>query len=424
MHVRDDIPYYDVTMAQVAIDQVFLKWTEAINTLETRGTASQRDVDILKECVKGFQTFTIILDGLLSEVSPKPPKLGLKEWLKEHGFRGVESYNNDEATPLTLASARGDVDIVRALLEKKVDVNKRTLSGTKVPAVTLAAIWGRYEILEMLLKAGANVNVTSGNGLTPLILASEEGRLEAIKLFLKHGADVNQTHSFGGNALNHAAYRGQADAIDVLVEAGSVLENGMGGTTTALSTAVSMNHTDAALALIRHGANVRTPGDNGELLTCSAAANDNVEILEALLGAGIDVNEQNPGTPRCLTGACFNRGTMHVVNRLIALGAEVDGDNGAAMIACCDSGNVEAALALIASKKVDVNLANPATGVTPIMLAYQFPKLVRVLLRAGANMFAKDRQGRSVLDRVNEPKYMESLKVLWEHGQKNKKTSK
>jgi E3 ubiquitin-protein ligase mind-bomb len=53
-------------------------------------------------------------------------------------------------------------------------------------AVSIAAFKNRVEILEMLIKAGADINIPCLNDQTPLHLALKKQHNEIIKLLLKN----------------------------------------------------------------------------------------------------------------------------------------------------------------------------------------------------------------------------------------------
>jgi ankyrin repeat protein len=50
---------------------------------------------------------------------------------------------------------------------------------------------GYLEIVELLLKNGADTNKSTKYGETPLSIACKYGHLEIVELLLKNGADVN-----------------------------------------------------------------------------------------------------------------------------------------------------------------------------------------------------------------------------------------
>ena len=70
-------------------------------------------------------------------------------------------------------------------------------------------------LVELLLSAGADVNIDDGAALQ---WASYIGHAEIIKLLLEHGADI---HSYDDAALRNSAENGHVDAVKVLLEAGA-----------------------------------------------------------------------------------------------------------------------------------------------------------------------------------------------------------
>src|SRR5262245_64515678 len=71
------------------------------------------------------------------------------------------------------AAKNADKDVVRTLLQKKVDVNAAEGDGTT------ALHWASYrddlDSADLLIRAGANVNAANDLGVTPLWTASQNG---------------------------------------------------------------------------------------------------------------------------------------------------------------------------------------------------------------------------------------------------------
>ena len=155
--------------------------------------------------------------------------------------------------PLVDAVKRGDIQTLRALLQRQPEVNISEADGTTalhwaahredmeaadlliraganvkvanslgVTPLSLACLNGNATIIEMLLKAGADANAASSTGETPLMLAARTGKVDALKILLVHGADRHaRDKSRGQTALMWAAAQGHAAAIQLLVEVGA-----------------------------------------------------------------------------------------------------------------------------------------------------------------------------------------------------------
>jgi uncharacterized protein len=158
-------------------------------------------------------------------------------------------------TPVVDAVKSGNVEAVRALVQKRVDVNIAEVDG--MTALHWAARNNDIESAKLLIRAGANAKATTRYGFTPLALAAQNGSAPMLDLLLKAGADANAALPEGETALMTAARTGSASAIKVLASSGAnvnVRESWMGES--AIAWAAAENHTDAVKALIELGADV------------------------------------------------------------------------------------------------------------------------------------------------------------------------
>ena len=85
-----------------------------------------------------------------------------------------------------------------------------------------AAILGRADLLETLLKAGADVESPNADGQTSLMVVARTGRVDAARLLLKYGAKVNAAERWRGQtALMWAVAQKQPAMVAELVKAGA-----------------------------------------------------------------------------------------------------------------------------------------------------------------------------------------------------------
>ena len=77
------------------------------------------------------------------------------------------------------------------------------------------------EIFNILIVAGADVNLLTAYGYTPLHLAAETGTTSFIMPLILMGAKVNAQNSKGFSPLHAAADRGQVKACQALIEKGA-----------------------------------------------------------------------------------------------------------------------------------------------------------------------------------------------------------
>jgi ankyrin repeat protein len=88
---------------------------------------------------------------------------------------------------LHVAAAKNAVGVIRLLLQHKVDVNQRCF-GTKITPLHQAAYSGAEEAVEVLIKAGADLNAIDYDERTPLDLAVQGQKNKVAELLRKHGA--------------------------------------------------------------------------------------------------------------------------------------------------------------------------------------------------------------------------------------------
>jgi uncharacterized protein len=299
------------------------------------------------------------------------------------------------------AVMRRDAAAIRALVQKKADINAPQNDGTT------ALLWAvRYDDLDtadMLIRAGAKVSAANRDGATALQLASINGSPAMIEKLIKAGADPNMPlTSSGDTALMIAARSGRVSALNVLIESGAnVNAKESWGGTTPLMWAVSERHPDAVKVLLEHGADVHARSN------FVAAANGRGFEGRTPTAAGKDDAKQNVEefASGWLTPLMFaaREGDLASARLLVAAGADVNaaaGDGKDALGLAIFNGNYDLASFLIDNKS-NLNQAD-TQGFTPLFWAVDrrnmetapnFPwmvtadplPLIRKLLDAGAN---------------------------------------
>ena len=82
-----------------------------------------------------------------------------------------------------------------------------------------AASNGQLEMVRMLLKRGASVDLPSGLGRTAFMEAAHRGHLPILRFLLQRSTNPNLQDSDGSTTLMHAAYKGQEACVQALLHA-------------------------------------------------------------------------------------------------------------------------------------------------------------------------------------------------------------
>lgn len=160
-------------------------------------------------------------------------------------------------TPLLIAAYYGCDNAVKLLINKK-----RTLADINVQAehgdtpLHIAAQRGHLKIVELLLKANANVNlVRKDQHLTPLYLAVNQGFLPIVEALLRFNADPNIPFKQGITPLYCAVDHAKVNIVNALLNANAdpnlQTEDGV----TPLFIAAQKNLSDIVELLIAKNAN-------------------------------------------------------------------------------------------------------------------------------------------------------------------------
>ena len=128
----------------------------------------------------------------------------------------TNSHAHDGFTPLGLAVFFGHPEAVQVLLAAGADVNLASRESMKVTPLASASAAGQLEIARMLIEHGANVNARAASDFTPLYESAASGRIEFARLLLEHGADVNAKTSDGKTPLDYAREHGHEDMVELL----------------------------------------------------------------------------------------------------------------------------------------------------------------------------------------------------------------
>ena len=327
----------------------------------------------------------------------------------------------DGTRPIHWAVYRVDYELIDALIAKKakVDVTNEFGSTPLAEAVKLADA----RMVKMLLDAGAGVEGANQDGQTALMLAIKTGELPIVEMLVKAGANVNTVEKFQNQTplmWAAAAPKNAGEMTKLLLSKGANVKaralytdwpnqisseprgqyRPVGGLT-ALLYAARNGCYDCVEALIGAGADVNVPTPEGVTPLMVALDNDHNDVAKLLLDRGanphvadwwgrtalyiaIDRKESvaaaeeagggGRGVPQVLAAATPAVSSMDIINRLLA--ADVDVNAELNMLRPSRGGN---------SGRFGPEQLN--TGCTPLYRATEAGdmEVIRALLAKGAN---------------------------------------
>jgi ankyrin repeat protein len=437
--------YVDLFTAQIPRPTLFAAAAEG-DMLTTRALLLRHGVDVNAENDDGVTPRYIAaahghteLVEVLADVEGADVNLGtpvrleselqlVEAWKDDPPSMFIRSLDHGAVFPLYIAARNGNVDTVRALLQRGAEVDQ--LTNRFETALMGASRDGRSEVIKLLLDHGADVNKNDIDGRTPVYAASKGGHAEVLKVLLAAGA-ATDVHNAEGKTLVHAAAEGgHSEIITMLLDHGGLdIEHVTSEAhhipgSTALNLAAHRGHVEAVKLLFGRGADVNKVDDEGETSICGAAFHGHVEVLKLLLDCGVDVNKaNNRGETTLYTAA--EGGHAEAITLLLDCGADVNkahNDGRTPLFAAARGGHV-AAIKLLLGRVADIDKANNG-GETPLHIASARGNAdaVHVLLKAGADARVATSAGVTALHNgVNATRngYLDVVRVLAERWPTN-----
>jgi ankyrin repeat protein len=313
----------------------------------------------------------------------------------------------EQSAALHLATNNRNFNVVQILLENGADVN--TVDGRGRTILMYAATAGLTGMIQPLLVYGADADARDESGRTALHRLVATGDLKAIEILVRHGADVSARNNTGYTPLMYAAFGAKPDAVKALLtNAPEVNTKDKGGRAALDHAMFPLTYFSIAIrdVLLQHGADTNIRVDNFEpLLTAVVRSQDySVADVQVFLRYGANVNAIDDFGSTALHAA-VERLDMQIVDTILQHDADVnarDGQGKTPLMLAVSQGPITSTevVETLLENGADVDAVN-RSGTTALREAVKCGlhlEVIKMLLDYGADVYSQEEGQRSILD--------------------------
>uniref|UniRef100_A0A8D0A3B0 Death-associated protein kinase 1 n=1 Tax=Sander lucioperca TaxID=283035 RepID=A0A8D0A3B0_SANLU len=261
---------------------------------------------------------------------------GLQHLLGSLNNYDVNQPNKHGTPPLLIAAGCGNIQIIEVLMRKGAEIQAHDKSGAN--AIYYAARHGHVETLKFLHDKKCPLDVQDKSGETalhvaarygnshtetPLHCAAWHGYSPVARALCHAGCHVDAKNREGESPLLTASARGFVDIVECLVEHKADLEATDKDGHTALHLAVRRCQVEVVRCLLRHHCHLDQQDRHGNTPLHIACKDGNLPVVMAICSAkaSLDMPNKYGRTPLHMAA---NNGSLEVVRHLCLAGANID----------------------------------------------------------------------------------------------------
>jgi RNA polymerase sigma factor (sigma-70 family) len=326
--------------------------------------------------------------------------------------------------PIHKAAARGDFPALAALLGPGGGPNVRDENG-RTPI--FQAIWAGWpEVVFYLLMMGADPNVADNKGATPLdaTMGWLGYELDAMRYFLfVRGANPFVIRHDGFSQLTWAVERDNPPGVQFLLWLhADPRQRTPQGTPFEIAVRDGSQRMIDLLRLYGVDEPIQLDGDPSWRLRQGAKLG-NLKIMEEAIRDGADVNSTDQDGNPAIFWAIFKR-NVPAARLLLEHGVSVNtvnAKNGMSLFIATFGWDYPGMVKFredLLKAGADPNYARPSDGKTTLMSAvwHEPTTQMKLLLKYGVNVNARDKSGRTILRRVLDEGNLKTAEFLRQHG--------
>lgn len=140
--------------------------------------------------------------------------------LVEHGASlNYRDNSPQQMFPIHLASKTGNTHLIQKMIDRHLECINQT-AANEVSPLHIAAAFGHFDVVKLLVDNGAEVNAVDKYFHTPLHRAVESNEVEIVDYLLEKNARFSMPNTSGLSALGCGVVLGNLDVIKRLLMAG------------------------------------------------------------------------------------------------------------------------------------------------------------------------------------------------------------
>ncbi|ARE67259.1 SWPV2-ORF040 [Shearwaterpox virus] len=234
----------------------------------------------------------------------------------------INIIDKNNRTPLFYAVKNNDYDMVKLLLKNGANVNLQDSIGYS--CLHIAGIHNsNIEIVDALISYKPDLNSRDWVGRTPLHIFVIESNFEAVKLLLKSGAYVGLKDKCKHFPIHHSVMKLDHLISGLLLKYGANPNTINGNGKTLLSIAVTSNNTLLVEQLLLYGAEVNNGGYDVPAPIISAVSVNNYDIVKILIHNGANINVSTEDGRTSLHTAMFWNNAK-IIDELLNYGSDIN----------------------------------------------------------------------------------------------------
>uniref|UniRef100_A0AAZ3QR39 KAP NTPase domain-containing protein n=1 Tax=Oncorhynchus tshawytscha TaxID=74940 RepID=A0AAZ3QR39_ONCTS len=333
-------------------------------------------------------------------------------------FKEVDSRSENGQTLLMVTSEQGNIEMVQELIRRGANVNLDDVDCWT--ALISAAKEGHVEVVKELLANNASLEHRDMGGWSALMWASYKGRVEVTQLLLEKGAIPNITGQYSVYPIIWAAGRGHADIVHLLIHHGAKVNCSDKYGTTPLIWAARKGHYDSVIHLLVNGADVDQEGANSMTALIVAVRGGFNEVVKELLKRNPNVNMTDKDGNTALMIAA-KEGYTEIVQDLLDAGTYVnipDRSGETVLIGAVRGGHVEIVRALL-NKYADIDVRGQDSK-TALYWAVEKANatMVRDILQCNPDTESCTKDAETPLIKATKMRKIEIVELLLDRGAK------